>query len=109
MTNLVFESLIEFRLNEENKLKGGKGDKTKSNNVCPKQLAVGKLVEKEHSSDPKKSKEIALDHLTENKFYYSELVERGLVDEPAALRMYVKQFGKAKFPKKYEKILKEKE
>ena len=95
---LVCESLYEFK----DSIKGGKGDKLTSKDVCPKQLAIGKLVEKEHTSDPKKATEIALDHLAENKKYYSNLVEKGMVDEGAAIKMYIKHFGEDKLPKKYK-------
>ena len=84
-------------------IKGGKGDKLKPSDVCSKQLAIGKLVEKEHSSNKKTETEIALDHLAENPKYYSYLVEKGMVDEEDAINMYIKHFGKKKLPSKYKK------
>jgi len=89
----------------EESLKGGKGDKLTAKDVCPKQLAIGKKVEKEHSSSKKTATEIALDHLAENKMYYTELIEKGMVDEPAAIREYIKYFGKDKLPKKLLKLV----
>jgi hypothetical protein len=108
MKQLVAESIERYILNEEEKLKDGKGDKTKKKDVCPKELSIGKMVEKEHSSDSKTEEEIALDHLTENPKYYSQLVEKGMVDELPAIRKYVEHFGKSKLPEKYKKLIKEK-
>ena len=71
---------------------GGKGDKTKESDVCPKQLKVGIAVEKEHTSDIKLAKEIAIDHLTEDPEYYSKLIKSGLADEPEAIQL-AKQLG----------------
>lgn len=90
----VFES--------KNTLKGGKGDKVTEKDVCLKQFAVGKKVEREHTSSQEKADEIALDHLAENPKYYSELVEKGFVDEGPAIKEYIKQFGKKKLPKKLQ-------
>lgn len=83
-------------------IKGGKGDKLSKEDVCPKQLSIGKKVEKEHSASSKKAKEIALDHLAEDPKYYSKLVEKGLVDEGSAIKEYIKHFGKSKLPKKLQ-------
>jgi len=102
MKKLVPESFDEY-LNED-KIKGGKGDKLTSKDVCPNQLAVGRKVEKEHSSDKATATEIALDHLAEDKKYYSKLIENGMVDEEAAIKEYIKRFGDKKLPKKYKEI-----
>lgn len=56
-----------------NKLKGGKGDKLSSHDVNAKELAMGIKVEMEHTDDKRVAKEIALDHLAEDKKYYSKL------------------------------------
>ena len=81
-------------------LKGGKGDKISTEDVCPKQLAIGIKVEREHTDDNKIAEEIALDHLEENPKYYTDLVERGIADELPAIKEYVKHFGKKKLSKK---------
>jgi len=86
---------------------GGKGDKLTEKNVDKRQLIIGKIVEKEHSPNEKITTEIALDHLAENKKYYSNLVEKGIVDEPNAIRLYIKYFGTSKLPKKYHKFISE--
>ena len=80
---LVAESLKQF-------ISGGKGDKTKPEDVCPDQLKVGIAVEMEHTSDPKIAEEIAVDHLTENPKYYTDLCKSGIVDEPEAIKLYKK-------------------
>jgi len=98
---LIKESLDEFLL-EKDQIKGGKGDKLTADDVCSKQLEIGKAVEKEHTSSDKKSTEIALDHLKENDKYYSDLVEKGMVDEEEAINIYKKHFGTKKLPKKYQ-------
>jgi len=48
--------------------------------VDPKELKAGIKIEREHSSNPKVQKEVALDHLTEFPKYYTGLakMERGL-------------------------------
>jgi len=55
--------------------------------VDPKQLEVGIKVEKEHTNDIKIAKKIAMDHLSENPSYYSDLISSELVDEPEALEL----------------------
>jgi len=76
-----------------NEIPGGKGDDTKPSEVDQKQLEIGVAVEKEHTNDDSKAEEIAIDHLTENPEYYTDLVKGGLVDEPEALKIYKKNFG----------------
>ncbi len=39
----------------------------------PSELRMGIRVEMEHTDDPKKAEKIALDHLAENPFYYTQL------------------------------------
>lgn len=48
---------------------------TTASDVCPKELKAGIKVEREHSSDPRVQKEIALDHLTEFPRYYTALAK----------------------------------
>jgi len=77
---------------EGDKMAGGKGDKTNPKDVDQNELKVGIAVEMEHTSDAEAAKEIALDHLTENPKYYSDLIKSGIVDEPKALDL-AKQLG----------------
>lgn len=52
---------------------GGKADDKPKSDFDPKQLAMGKKVEMEHTNDPRKAKEIATDHLEEFGTYYTAL------------------------------------
>jgi hypothetical protein len=54
-------------------LKGGLADKSKPSDFDPKQLAMGIEVEREHSSNPKIAREVAMDHLKEIPDYYTRL------------------------------------
>jgi hypothetical protein len=58
-----------------------------------REVEIGKIVELEHTKDPKEALKIALDHLEERGDYYSKAVECGIVDEPEALKVYEKYFG----------------
>lgn len=70
-------------INESNKLKGGKADKLKPENIAKKfkltlskiqaQIRKGKKVESEHTDDEEKQLEIASDHLTEFPDYYDRI------------------------------------
>lgn len=65
----------------KDQLPGGKGDGKDDDDFPKKELAKGKKVEKEHTKSKKKASEIAHDHLSEDKKYYSKLQEIGLADE----------------------------
>jgi len=82
---------IRTKLFEEG-LSGGKAELagTKEEDVDANQLAVGIAVEMEHTDDPEVAKRVALDHLTENEVYYTDLVESGIVDEQEAIDLYNK-------------------
>lgn len=69
-------------------LQGGKGDNTNIDTLDKKQLAIGILVELEHTNNVIKALEIAIDHVTERKDYYSVLIKSGLADEAPALELY---------------------
>lgn len=64
--------------NPQNLLLGGKGDRLSPKDVSPKELALGIKVESEHTTDKRIAKEIALDHLSEDKKYYTKLIKAGL-------------------------------
>lgn len=55
------------------KVQGGKADGKPSSNYDPHELAMGKKVEQEHTSDPQLAEEIARDHLEEIPDYYTRL------------------------------------
>jgi hypothetical protein len=54
-------------------LSGGMADKKRPSDFDAGQLRLGKKVEMEHTDDPKKSREIAMDHLQEHPQYYTAL------------------------------------
>lgn len=53
------------------RLKGGDGDKLSDDNFDPEELKMGQKEEMEHTNDPEIAKEIAKDHLVNDKKYYS--------------------------------------
>lgn len=71
---------------KEEKLKGGRASKEVRENATelfdPLEISVGIKVEMEHTDSIEAAREIALDHLTENKDYYTRLYHIGLIDEP---------------------------
>jgi hypothetical protein len=60
---------------------GRRGIKLKPEDVDPEELAMGRKVELEHTTDPAVAERIVLDHLAENPAYYSKLRKAGLADE----------------------------
>jgi hypothetical protein len=72
-------------ITETNKLKGGKADKMTVKDISDKfgvpvskiehQLAMGKKIEHEHTSNMGKATEIAMDHLSEFPDYYTRLIK----------------------------------
>ena len=65
----------------------GIGENTPIEKINKEQLLVGIAVEMEHTDDLNMSASIAIDHLTENKDYYTILLQSGLVDEKKALQL----------------------
>jgi hypothetical protein len=63
----------------------GVGKDTSINDINKNELLVGIAVEFEHTNDINTSTSIAIDHLSENNQYYTELVNDGLVDEEKAI------------------------
>ena len=71
-----------------NKLKGGLSDNMKPEDLAKKhqitikgilsQLKKGIEVEKEHTNDESKAKEIAMDHISEDPKYYDKLSKMGM-------------------------------
>lgn len=104
----IFYMFASRYVNESNSVIGGKGDTTKESDVNQEELQVGMAVEKEHTNDASIAKEIALDHLTENPKYYSELVAKGIVDEKDALELAKKiQLENMKNLQTYDEFLNE--
>lgn len=63
---------------KKQKLKGGVGDKRSLSEFDPKEVELGRAVEREHTKDEAKIDEIVTDHLTEDPHYYSKLDKVGL-------------------------------
>jgi len=69
----------------ENKIKGGKADKMSLEDIArkhstfigtiKKEFEMGLKVEREHTTDPEKAREIAMDHLVELPDYYTRLAK----------------------------------
>jgi ADP-ribose pyrophosphatase YjhB (NUDIX family) len=88
----ISKELGEELIEKSEKIKGGIGDNKTLKEIAKKhnvsedhisnQLEMGIKVEMEHTKDKKKSKEIAIDHLTESANYYTELakMEEGFKD-----------------------------
>jgi len=84
----IKEQLIKEIYN--NSIIGGKGDNYNINDVNPFELAVGIKVEREHTINKQQMTEIAIDHLIENKNYYTILLKSGVVDEYDAINTFNK-------------------
>jgi len=57
----------------EDQIPGGLADKKQPKDFSKEQLAKGIKVEREHTKDPAKAREISMDHLTEDPLYYDKL------------------------------------
>lgn len=57
---------------------GGRADQKSPKDFDPEQLAAGTQHEMEHTKDEAKAREIAMDHLAEDKHYYKKLNKAGL-------------------------------
>lgn len=57
----------------KDQIPGGKADRRKPSDFDQQELAQGIKVEMEHTSDARKALEIAMDHLAEDREYYTKL------------------------------------
>ena len=64
---------IKTNIKQEDKIPGGLADKKSPKDFDPVKLEQGIAVELEHTSDRQIATEIAMDHLTEDPFYYTKL------------------------------------
>lgn len=87
----------EEKLADHNLLPGGKGDKLKPSDVDRDQLKQGIKVEMEHTDDPRKAVEIALDHLAEDPEYYTKLAtiepEHGKIEKNQDLKNRIRSIA----------------
>lgn len=87
MKNILGYKQFESKIYQD-MLVGGRGDKLKPEDVNQEELKVGVEVEREHvGGDAVRAAEIAIDHLSENPNYYSDLISSGMVDEEPALEI----------------------
>lgn len=75
-----------------NQLKSGKGDKLTAKDVNQNQLKKGIKIEMEHTNDREKAEEIALDHLSENPKYYTDLEKLEAKEKIGENTMKLKDF-----------------
>lgn len=75
-----FTHNFNFDKNED-QIEGGKGDHNSLEDFDSEEATMGEKVEMEHTDDPELAQEIATDHLTEDKKYYTKLKEADLADE----------------------------
>jgi hypothetical protein len=68
--------LFEFFPNED-MLPGGKGDRANTSKFDRDEIEMGTKHELEHTNDHELAREIAIDHLTEDPHYYSDLKAAG--------------------------------
>jgi hypothetical protein len=88
-------------ISETNVIKGGKADKMTVKDIANKfgvpvskiehQLAMGKKIEHEHTSNMAKATEIAMDHLSEFPDYYTRLIKMEKEAEKHANKHEVKE------------------
>jgi hypothetical protein len=89
---------------EEDLIPGGKADNLTpqdlaqqhnvSVNSIMKELAIGVKVELEHVDNEDEAREIAMDHIQEDPRYYQRLISTGIADEPEAIALYKRFYGK---------------
>lgn len=72
--NIIKQEGVEY----SNKVKGGRGDKLKPSDVDQNELKMGISHEMEHTKDKQIAQEIALDHLSEDPKYYTNLKKKGI-------------------------------
>lgn len=95
----------EETLTEANTIKGGKADKMSVKDIADKfgvtvaqinrELAMGKKVEHEHTTNMSKAIEIAMDHLTEFPDYYTRLAKMEKEAEKHAKKLEVNEDTKS--------------
>jgi hypothetical protein len=89
---------------EEDLIPGGKADDLTpqdlaqkhevSVNSIMKEIAIGVKVEMEHVDDEDEAREIAMDHIEEDPRYYQKLIQAGIADEPEAIALYKRFYGR---------------
>lgn len=70
---------------DKDQIPGGLGDNADPDDFDQEELAKGIKVESEHTDDPDKAREIAMDHLTEDPDYYKKLAE---IESPKQMSLF---------------------
>lgn len=69
----VYHDLASALKDWKEQIPGGLAQGEVPQDFDPEQLAMGVKVEMEHTNDPRKALEIAMDHLMEDDHYYDKL------------------------------------
>lgn len=89
--NKVITTFTDFDNRKwRNRLVGGKADDKEPSDFNNDDVRIGTAVEREHSNNPDIATEIAIDHISENPFYYDQLISSGIADEKDAINLYNK-------------------
>lgn len=75
------EKAEEAVVSEGDQIPGGLADENKPEDFDPEQIRMGIEIEKEHTADPEKAREIAMDHLKEDPEYYTHLKKMEMENE----------------------------
>lgn len=80
--------MAKKQVKDTNKIKGGRGDNKTASDLAMKhyqfvgtienEIEIGTTIEMEHTKDKEMAREIAIDHIDENPFYYTDK-ETGLI------------------------------
>lgn len=73
-------SLIDIAKKHVYKNPSSREDINSMHSLLTKQLEIGTSVEAEHTGDERVAREIAMDHLEEDPYYYEKLGKAGLID-----------------------------
>ncbi len=69
-------------------LEGGDADDMSPDDFSDDDLKIGRSVEREHSSNPDISTEIAMDHLSDDPEYYNKLIASGIEDTEDVVSLF---------------------
>lgn len=72
----------------KDKLEGGKADDREPEEFPDEDIAIGRKVQREHTSNPDIATELAMDHLSADPDYYDKLIASGLADEEGAIDLF---------------------
>jgi hypothetical protein len=91
----IKSNIMHSKFKKAEEIKGGKGDNKSDKEFDPEELKAGKKIEKEHTPDKDKVKEISKDHLTEIPDYYKRLKKMESQAEKEGKMKVKKSFDRA--------------